>query len=565
MKNLQVYIFFAFTFFALQLQAQKKIDYDSERTIKNEEKYPGALIFSKVNKQVYFTHEGIEVWCDQAIFYQKDDFFKAFGNVRMQQGDTVTLTSKYAEYDGNTQFAFASNNVKLSTPSNTLTTDTLFFDRKKQESFYRSGGTVKDTASTIKSVIGRYFMQDEKYSFVNDVVVTNKDYIINSQQLDFYTNTGHAYLYGPSTITSENSKVYCERGFYDTRNDKGYFVKNSTVYYENRKLEGDSIFFDQTNSFASATNNIKVTDTANSSVVKGHYAEVFRAKDSVFITKRAVASMKQEQDSIHIHSDTLMITGKTKKRVIRGFYDTRIYKTNMSGKCDSIHIDEPSGLTQMLGKPVVWSGNNQLTGDTIHLLNDTITDKLDSLKVFYDAFMIQKDSIKGFNQVKGKEMYGLFNEENELSEANFIKNTETIYYSRDEEKNLIGIDKMLSSSIKILFEDRAVTNIYYYNNPEGDMMLPENFPENARKLRGFNWRGDEQLTKKSDLFLNEPPLKLPKIKGIPLPEEEDTFFDEKKEGDDPLLNEKSRLTPEKLQHQSKENEEEKTTLQLKNK
>ncbi|WP_240462956.1 OstA-like protein [Mesonia aquimarina] len=555
MKNVQAYIFFAFIFFSFQLQAQKKIDYDSERTIKNEEKYPGALIFSKVDKQVYFTHEGIEVWCDQAIFYEQDDFFKAFGNVQMKQGDTVTLTSKYAEYDGNTQFAFASNNVKLKTPSNTLTTDTLFFDRKKQESFYRSGGTVKDTASTITSVIGRYYMQQEKYSFVNDVVVTNKDYIINSQQLDFYTNTGHAYLYGPSTITSDQSKVYCERGFYDTRNDKGYFVKNSTVYYENRKLEGDSIYFDQTKNFASATNNIKVTDTANSSVVKGHYAEVFKAKDSVFITKRAVASMQQELDSIHIHSDTLMITGKTEHRIIRGFYKTRMYKTNMSGKCDSIHINERNGLTQMLGKPVVWSGNNQLTGDTIHLLNDTLSDKLDSLKVFYDAFMIQKDSVGGYNQVKGKEMYGLFNEENELSEANFIKNTETIYYSRNEEQQLIGIDKMLSSSIKILFEDRQVTDIFYYNQPEGEMLLPENFPENARKLRGFNWRGEEQLTKKSDLFLDDPPLNLPKINGIPLPEEEDHFFDEQEKGEDPLLNEKSRLSPEKLQEQESEKKE----------
>lgn len=563
-KALKNYLLFLFGFFVLgfSVQAQdetKKIDYTSERSLKNEEKYPGAFLLSKVTEQVYFNHEGIEVWCDQAIFYKEDDFFKAFGNVKMVQGDTVNMVSEYAEYNGKTKFAFASTNVLLTTPNNRLTTDTLFFDRTKQQAFYRSGGTVKDTASTITSRVGRFFMEQDKFSFIQNVVVTNPEYVINSEQIDFYSETGHAYLYGPSTITGEASEVYCERGFYDTRNDKGHFVKNSTIYYDNRKLQGDSIYFNRENSFASATNNIKVTDTANQSLITGHYAEVFRAKDSVFITKRALASMKQEQDSIHIHSDTLMITGKPERRLIKGFYNTRLYKSDMSGKCDSVVVNEYTGLTEMLGEPVVWTGDNQMTGDTIHLLNNVTTNKLDSLKVFQSAFMIQKDSISGFNQVKGKEMFGLF-ENNEITETNFIKNTETIFYSRNDDGTLIGIDKAISSSIKILFQQKAITDIYYYTDVESILYKEENFPENARELKGFNWRGEEQLLKKEDLFLNDPPLDLPKITGIPLPEEEGEFFDEKEEGEENgemMLNKNSRLTPKILQNREKD------TLQLK--
>jgi lipopolysaccharide export system protein LptA len=563
-KALKNYLLFLFGFFVLgfSVQAQdetKKIDYTSERSLKNEEKYPGAFLLSKVTEQVYFNHEGIEVWCDQAIFYKEDDFFKAFGNVKMVQGDTVNMVSEYAEYNGKTKFAFASTNVLLTTPNNRLTTDTLFFDRTKQQAFYRSGGTVKDTASTITSRVGRFFMEQDKFSFIQNVVVTNPEYVINSEQIDFYSETGHAYLYGPSTITGEASEVYCERGFYDTRNDKGHFVKNSTIYYDNRKLQGDSIYFNRENSFASATNNIKVTDTANQSLITGHYAEVFRAKDSVFITKRALASMKQEQDSIHIHSDTLMITGKPERRLIKGFYNTRLYKSDMSGKCDSVVVNEYTGLTEMLGEPVVWTGDNQMTGDTIHLLNNVTTNKLDSLKVFQSAFMIQKDSISGFNQVKGKEMFGLF-ENNEITETNFIKNTETIFYSRNDDGTLIGIDKAISSSIKILFQQKAITDIYYYTDVESILYKEEDFPENARELKGFNWRGEEQLLKKEDLFLNDPPLDLPKITGIPLPEEEGEFFDEKEEGEENgemMLNKNSRLTPKILQNREKD------TLQLK--
>ncbi|SHI96402.1 OstA-like protein [Mesonia phycicola] len=538
----------------------KKIDYTSDRSYKDEEKYPGAFILAKIDTQVYFNHEGIEVWCDQAVFYQESDFFKAYGNVRMKQGDTINLTSDYAEYNGQTKFAFASTDVKLKTPSTTLTTDSLFFDRVKQQSFYRSGGKVKDTASTITSVIGHYFMKDEKYSFKQDVVVTNPDYIINSQQLDFYSATGNAYLYGPSTITSETSQIYCERGYYDTRNDKGYFVKNSTINYENRKLQGDSIYFDRTKSFASATNNIKVTDTVNQSVIKGHYAEVFRHKDSLFITKRAIASMKQELDSIHIHSDTLMITGKPENRIIRGFYHSKLYKSDMNGKCDSIHINEKTGLTQMIGKPVVWSGDNQMTGDSIHLINDKKTEKMDTLKVFYNAFMIQKDSIEGYNQVKGKEMYGLFGDDNQISEANFIKNTETIYYSRNDDGSLIGINKAISSSIKLLFGDKSITDIYYYRDVENILYQESDFPKNARKLRGFNWRGDEQITSKEDLFRDEGPLNLPKIKGIPLPEEDSNFFEDRDSEDPELLHKNSRLDPKLLQHR----EQDSTSVKKKN-
>lgn len=252
-------------------------------------------------------------------------------------------------------------------------------------------------------------MEEDKYSFVSSVVVTNPEYIINSEQLDFYSDTGHAYMYGPTTIESETSTVYCERGFYETRGDTGYFVKNSRIDYENRILEGDSLYFNRNSGFASGTNNIRVTDTLNNSLITGHYAEVFREKDSVFITKRAVAATLQENDSVFIHSDTLMVTGVPEKRIIRGFYDVRLFKSdstgqsNMSGKSDSIYVNQQTGLTKLINinkgpltsvdlrrSPVIWSGNNQMTGDTIHLLSNPATDQLDSLKVFDNAFLIQK-------------------------------------------------------------------------------------------------------------------------------------------------------------------------------
>ena len=189
----------------------------------------------------------------------------------------------------------------LTEPQSTLTTDTLHFDRTRQQAHYRTGGkVVRDSSGTITSQIGRYYMNSKKYQFVKDVVLVNPEYTLNTERLDFFTENGHAYLFGPSTIVGEASTVYTERGFYDTNNDTGYFQRNAKIDYDNRSVEGDSIYFDRNRSFASATNNITVTDTINKSIVKGHYAEVFREKDSVFITKRALAITVQAVSYTHL-------------------------------------------------------------------------------------------------------------------------------------------------------------------------------------------------------------------------------------------------------------------------
>jgi len=508
--------------------------------------FPDAVIYTKDNLgQVYIVHEGVEMWCDQAFVYIKDNFVKAYGKVRILQGDTITMSSNYAEYNGNTQFAFASGNVTLREPKTTLKTDTLYFDRIKQQAFYRSGGTVRDTASVLTSRIGRYFAVTKKYQFLSNVVINNPKYTVHSNQLDFYSESGGAYLYGPSTIVSETSTIYCERGYYDTRGDTGYFIKNSKIDYNNRTLYGDSIYFDRNISFASATNNIMLLDTLNSSIVRGHYAEVYRDKDSVFITKRAVAITLKDNDSVYVHADTLRITGKVDNRVLRGFYRARFFKSDMSGKCDSIYVNERTGITKLIKNPVIWSEENQMTGDTIHILTNIETDKLDTLKVYNNAFLIQKDSI-GFNQMKGRRLIGLFTE-NELDTVNITQNAEVVFYAWNDKNELIGVNHTVSSSIQISFENQEIEGMRFLTNGDGKIYPLSMLPEELRQLQGFNWRGDERLLTKEDLFKGKPMPDLPKIKGIELPEDEGNFFDDVLE-DELIIPEASELESKDLQN-----------------
>lgn len=467
----------------------------------SEKEVPGAIVLTG---NVIIVHEGVRMSCNKAYHFTKSNFVKVFGNVNMVQGDTIFMSSKYAEYNGNTKFAYATGNVSMRDPKMTLVTDTLNFDRKAQLAYYNSPGTITDPQNTLTSKSGKYFINQKKFQFQNEVVVTNPEQTIRTNHLDYFTNSGHAYIFGPSTITSNNNNtIYTTKGFYDTKKGEGKLQRGSKIKYRDRLIEGDDIFYDRKADFARARNNVKVTDTINKTVVRGHYAEVYQKKDSMFITKKALVSGLFEKDSVWFHAKRLVVTGKPQERVIRGYNNARFFKKDMSGKCDSLHYNQKRGLTQMIGNPIFWNGKNQMTGDLMHLLSDEKGEKMDSLKVLNNAFIVSKDTIgKGYNQVKGVNLYGKF-KENKLHEVDVVKNTEVLYYMRNDKNELIGINKNVSSKINMILDGNTIETITFHTKPDGTIYPEEELPENARLLRGFIWRGDEQILSLADIFPKE--------------------------------------------------------------
>ncbi|MBQ4915747.1 OstA-like protein [Maribacter sp. MMG018] len=508
---------------------------------KNETEYPGASIFSKDERQVQFEHQGADLWCDVAIYFQKENRLEAIGNVLLKQGDSIEMTAKKINYQGDIKLAKAWGDVVLTNADMTLKTDTLRFDRIKQEAYYQDNGTVIDSANTLTSKIGRYFMELKKYQFLDSVHIQNPEYILDSEQLDYYTTSKNAYMYGPSTIVGDTYKIYCERGFYDTKIESGYGIKNTKINYNNRIVEGDSVYFNKAREFASATNNITVTDTINNGIIRAHYAEVHKAKDSVFATKRAVSILvqEQEQDSLYVHGDTLMVTGKPDERITRAFRNAKFFKKDLSGKCDSIHSEEKTGITQLIKNPIIWNGANQMTGDSIHLITNLKTEKLDSLKVLQNAFIISLDSIgkKGYNQAKGINLYGKFID-NELKIIDLVQNTEVVYYMYNDDDELIGIDKTVCSAIRITMENNDVEDLTFFINPDGTIYPEKELPENSRILKGFVWRGDERILTKDDIFdEDDNNIVLPVIRGINNPIDIDAEEAERSQNEnDPINN-----------------------------
>ena len=465
---------------------------------RNEYEIPGALLLTG---NVRVKHDGVVMTCNKAYYYENENYMKAFGNVQMVQGDTLFLNSKYAEYNGDIKQAFATGNVIMRSPDMTLTTDTINFDRNSQEAYYNTYGTIINKENTLKSKSGRYFVNQKKYQFLTAVVLTNPQYVIKSNHLDYYTNSGHSYLLYPSTITSKENYIYTEKGFYNTKKNTGHFLKNSYIKYKDRLIEGDSLYYDRNKEFASASRNVKITDSINKAITRGHYGEIFKNKDSLFITKRASVRYMMENDSMFIHAKRIVITGKVGDRTVRGYNNARFFKTDMSGKCDSIHSNQKTSITKLIGKPILWNNENQMTGDIMHLIGNNTTEKIDSLKVLNNAFIVSKDTLgTGYNQVKGLNLYGKF-KENKLNEVDIIKNTEVVYYMRNDAQELIGINKNVSSKINMIIDDKSkIETITFFNQVDGDIYPEKDLPENARKLRGFIWRGDERIKTKEDIF-----------------------------------------------------------------
>lgn len=503
-RNQLIFLFFIFL---NSLAFSQEVKFDEKKieiihadfTDYNEYELLGALVLTG---NIQAQHDNMHLWCNKAYYYQAENYIKLFGNVRILQNDTLQLTSKYAEYNGLQKVAYASGNVLMTSPQSKMQTESVYYDRNTGIAHYNNNATITNKENTLKSKAGKYYTHELKYEFRTSVVLTNPTTKITTDHLDFYESSGHAYLFGPSHIHNENAYIYTENGFYDTKLNTGDMIKNNHILYDNKRIEADKLHYNKEKSYYKGVENVKVTDTVNKMIAKSHFAEVFRfpESDSVYMTKKPLIKALVEKDSAFIHAKDIYITGADKERKIKALKNVRMLREpNMSGRADTLLYNQKTGLMQLLGKPVTFRGLSQMTGKEIQLINNPVTEKLDSLKVLKDAFLIEKDTLgTGYNQAKGINLYGKFIED-KLTTVDLVQNAEMIYYIYDEGE-LEGVDKGICSRIFLEFEDQKIETATRFVNPSSTTYPPGQFPESEAKLPGFLWRGDERILTKEDIF-----------------------------------------------------------------
>jgi lipopolysaccharide export system protein LptA len=470
---------------------------------------PGAaeMRYSKnVSEAIRFTgnpvffHDGAYLYCDSAWLMEESNTVDCYGKVRIKSSDTLNLYGDFLHYDGNTKMANLRDNVRLVDNQMTLTTSALLFDRNTQIASYETGGKIVNKDNTLTSKKGYYHTDTKKMYFKEDVVVKNPDYKMNSDTLLYNTLSRITYFLGPTIIKGKDNYIYCENGEYSRVTNKSRFSINALLVDENRRLTGDSLYYDRNNNFGKAVQHVVLTDTVQDIIIRGNYAEYWRKKGFAYITNQAMAILGDKKDTLFLHADTLKATFDTAKQETRDLYaynHARFFRNDIQGECDSLYYGFADSTITMYHSPVIWSDKNQLTADTIRIFTGKNTIKL--LKLYNSAFIINKDSLTAFNQIKGKNMTGHF-VNNRLYQIDVEGNAETIYYIREENKELVGINKAQGSRMHLYIDDNKIQRITYFSKPDGIMFPEKDFAADQRMLKGFKWLSERRPITWPEIF-----------------------------------------------------------------
>ena len=479
----------------LQAQEKTRIDILYSETLQFDRRM--GENFKRLVGNVRLRHEEAIMFCDSAHLYDRDNEVRAFGNIHVNQGDTLQLYGDKLTYRGDSRVAQVRDNVVLRDRESVLKTDHLDFNLETSIGYYFNGGRLENEENVLTSKQGYYYANDEIFYYRDSVVMVNPDYTIHCDTLKYDTRYATAYFLSPTIIRGDDLYIYCENGWYNLELELSQFNQNAFISTSEQTIRGDSLFYDRGNGFGKAIGNIEINDTTENIILSGHYAEYFEEPESSLVTDSALFIQFSETDTLYLHADTLTSeTDSLENRLLRAFYNIRMYRTDFQAVCDSLAYSFSDSVIRMYHQPIIWSDENQLTGDSIQI--KTRNRKLDRMELFRSSFIIsQEDSIR-FNQIKGKDMTGFFRE-GQLYLIRVTGNGESIYYARDE-TGMIGVNKAVCSNIEIWVEEGKVRKIRFLNSPEGTFTPPFRVRPEEMILKGFRWAGKLRPVDRNDLF-----------------------------------------------------------------
>lgn len=499
-------------------QKTTKIEILNANTLEYEEQ-EGANV-KKLIGDVRLKHDDALMFCDSAYIYSENNTMDAYGNVRINQGDSLRLFGDSLKYDGNTKIAVLRGDIRLINNDVTLTTNYLDYNRTDNVAYYYGGGTMVNQKenNTLTSDEGYYYSNGEAFYFKKDVVLVNPDYKIEADTLNYNSTSEIVNFLGPTTITSDDNFIYTEKGWYNTRSNKSKFYQNAYLYSEEKLIEGDTLYYDRDLGFGEIICNGTITDTIEDIILKGDVAHLYEKKDSAMITEEALMMQLFSDDTLYMHADTFKISSqfvvydsllneidstKIKGDTIRTLYaynHAKFYKKDMQGKADSIVYNFSDSTVNFHQNPVIWSKENQITADFIYL--QMANGDIDKMYMNNKAFIISRvDSVtENYNQIKGKNMIGQFKDD-ELYKIDVMQNAETIYYPVDDDGKYIGVNKLSGSDMLIFLEENEINTITFIKSPEGELTPMKEINPKEVILKGFNWRIKEQPQSMFDVFI----------------------------------------------------------------
>ncbi len=452
---------------------------------------------------VKMRHDSAYFFCDSAYFFEKTNSFNAFQNVHIIVNDSVEIFSDLLDYDGNTRFAEFFDNVKLMDDSTTLLTEYLTYDRNLHLACYPDSATTYRGDKTLISCIGYYRDDLKEFSFFENVEVTSPKYQMFTDTLYYNTNIEKMWFEGPTIIINEENTLDGEHGYYLVDEDIAFLDKRPVMRNETQRMKSDSMYYNRNIGLAKAYDHVDMIDTSYKVVMRGNYVEMWENKGLSFATDSAYAISydNDNSDSLYIHGDTLFMyfdkqKEEAKKLIARR--NVRFFKSDMQGKCDTLTYLVADSTIRMRVNPILWAEDSQMTGTDIDI---KIKDQaIDWVLQKGNAFIISQDTVEGFNQIKGTDITSRF-KDGGIHRVNVDGDkAETIYWIRDDDGSLIGIDVSNSETMVIEMENQNISIIKSFKGISETMYPESDLSESSRYLQGFKWHDEARPRDKGDIF-----------------------------------------------------------------
>ena len=462
--------------------------------------HAGAQI---LNGNVAFLHKGALLTCDSAYFYQETNSFKAFGHVKMRQGDTLSLTSDYAFYDGDNQMAEARHNVLLRHRGTKLYTDSLNYDRLYNIGYFFEGGKMVDRDNVLVSDWGEYDTETRKAVFNYNVNLRNPKFTLTTDTLHYDTRTSLANIVGPSVIRSKESVIHTSDGYYNTNTGRARLYGRSTMSNKGKEITGDSLFYDEKRGISQGYRNVIYKDTQKKNELHCNYLWYNEKNGFAFATENPVMMEYSQKDTLFVHSDTIKVityhlNTDSVYRTAHCYNKVRVFRNDVQAVCDSLVYNTKDSCMTMYRDPIAWSGDRQLLGEEIQVfMKDSTIDRAHIINQALTAELMPDK--EHYQQLSSKEMFAYFTK-GQITQTEAIGNVRSIYYPVDDkDSTLMGLVYIETDTMKMFMRDRQLQKIWT-SKTDGTWYPMTQIPPERYKLDGFTWFDYIRPINKDDIY-----------------------------------------------------------------
>lgn len=462
--------------------------------------HAGAQI---LNGNVAFLHKGALLTCDSAYFYQESNSFKAFGHVKMRQGDTLSLTSDYAFYDGDNQMAEARHNVLLRHRGTKLYTDSLNYDRLYNIGYFFEGGKMVDRNNVLVSDWGEYDTETRKAVFNYNVNLRNPKFTLTTDTLHYDTRTSLANIVGPSVIRSKESVIHTSDGYYNTNTGRARLYGRSTMSNKGKEITGDSLFYDEKRGISQGYRNVIYKDTQKKNELHCNYLWYNEKNGFAFATENPVMMEYSQKDTLFVHSDTIKVityhlNTDSVYRTAHCYNKVRAFRNDVQAVCDSLVYNTKDSCMTMYRDPIAWSGDRQLLGEEIQVfMKDSTIDRAHIINQALTAELMPDK--EHYQQLSSKEMFAYFTK-GQITQTEAIGNVRSIYYPVDDkDSTLMGLVYIETDTMKMFMRDRQLQKIWT-SKTDGTWYPMTQIPPERYRLDGFTWFDNIRPINKDDIY-----------------------------------------------------------------